>query len=163
MATEIVSAQQLREVLHYCPETGVFTWRVSTSNIKGGDVAGYKRPDGRIDIRVLDRLYKAHRLAWLHVHGEWPVGQIDHINGDPGNNALANLRDVSQSVNLQNQRRARSHNTSGFMGVSRNGEGWMARIVVDGKMHHIGTFETPEFAHIAYLETKRRLHPGNML
>ena len=160
MASEIVSAQRLREVLHYCPETGVFTWRVSTSNVKGGDVAGYKRPDGRIDIRVLDGLHKAHRLAWLYVHGAWPAGQIDHIDGCPSNNALANLRDVSPSVNQQNQRRPRSHNTQGFLGVSRNGKGWMARIVVDGKVRHLGTFQTPESAHIAYLETKRRLHDG---
>lgn len=155
------SAERLREMLHYCQESGCFTWLARPNKkIKAGVVAGSKRPEGRILIGVLGREYLAHRLAWLYVYGKWPAGVIDHIDGDPGNNSLVNLRDVSKTVNQQNQRRAHSRSTHGFMGVRRNRKRWQALISVDGKIRHLGTFDTPELAHFAYLDAKRLLHVG---
>ncbi len=151
-------------MLHYDAETGVFTWRVRSANcIKVGDVAGSKNGKGYIGIKLLGRQYQAHRLAWLYTHGAWPAGQIDHIDGCRINNAIANLRDVSQSVNQQNIRSARSNNTHGFLGVTRNGKRWRAQICVDGKQRRLDGFSTPELASAAYLEAKRRLHAGNTL
>lgn len=156
-----LTAQRLREVLSYDAVTGVFTRRVRSGNgVKVGDVAGGKHGGGYITISVLGRKYLAHRLAWLYVHGQWPAGEIDHIDGRRDRNTFANLRDVSRSVNQQNQRQSRSDSTHGFFGVTRNGTGWAARIWIGGKHFHLGTFDAPELAQIAYINAKRQLHSG---
>lgn len=103
-----------------------------------------------------------HRLAWLYVHGEWPTEQIDHINQNPVDNRIANLRPADKSQNVQNIDAA--YGSSGYRGVSfdsRCGDGnsWRARIMVDGKSHSLGYYATAEEAHDAYLAAKRELHP----
>ena len=161
MAKPTVTAQRLRYLFNYDPATGNFTRRVRVSrNTKVGDMAGTKSPDGYLHIRVDCCLYLSHRLAWIYVTGEQPKFQIDHIDGNRCNNAFSNLRDVYCGINSQNQRSARADNKSGFLGVAKNGSGWGASIKAGGMKHHLGTFKNPELAHAAYLEAKRRLHPG---
>lgn len=156
----MLTQARLKEVLHYDPETGVFTWRVTRGrNAKAGDVAGW--PDrGYVRIEVAGRTYRAHRLAWLYVHGVWSSQVIDHIDGNPKNNAIANLRDVSLAVNGQNQRKPRSGSQSRHIGVNRSGARWRAQIFIGGKNKHLGLYDTPEQAHAAYLHAKRSLHEG---
>ena len=155
-----LKAERLRELLNYDPETGVFTWRVSRrATARPGSVAGTITPKGYRAIWI-GANYRAHRLAWLYVHGEWPSGEIDHIDGNRANNAIANLRDVSTSFNHENLRKARSDSRHGFLGVSPMGKRWKARITVRGKFQHLGIYDTPEEAHAVYLEAKRRLHAG---
>lgn len=104
----------------------------------------------------------AHRVAWAFVTGVWPGDQIDHIDGDKTNNRFANLRDVSQTVNMQNQRRPYSNNKIGLAGVYRhkaNGRIY-SQIRVSKKLVHLGYFDTPEQASEAFLKAKRELHPG---
>jgi hypothetical protein len=101
-----------------------------------------------------------HRAAWLYVHGKWPNGQIDHINGDRSDNRISNLRDVSHSVNQQNVHRPRRDNASGFLGVTRQKNLWTSQVTVSGKTLHLGLFKTPEEAASAYLEAKRKHHTG---
>lgn len=161
---EQIGAVTLRELLAYDEITGVLIWKESPSrNVKAGDIAGHKSSRGYIHIKVLGSAYLAHRLAWLHSRGEWPLGQIDHIDGNKTNNAIANLRDVSQSVNMQNRRTASINSSSGLLGVSRKGDRWEARIRTNGARRYIGSYATPEMAHAAYLAAKRVWHPGNML
>lgn len=154
-------AERLRSLLDYDPETGKFTWRVRTSNrVDVGRGAGCREArDGYIYIRLDDTLYKAHRLAWLYVHGEWPIGALDHINGIPGDNRIVNLRAASPSQNSCNQRR-QSNNSSGFKGVSwykRDGK-WKAHITYRGKGFHLGYFDTAEEAYAAYCAKAKELH-----
>jgi hypothetical protein len=92
--------------------------------------------------------------------GRWPNGVVDHINGDTSDNQWSNLRDVTHSVNCQNQRRAKRSNASGLLGVSFFDGKPRASISVDGRPIHLGTFDTPEAAHQAYVEAKRKLHAG---
>lgn len=160
-----LTAERLREVLDYDPETGVFTRLVWTSNcVRVGDaVRGCPDGDGYLRIRVDKASYQSHRLAWLWVHGEWPVYQIDHINGVKHDNRLINLRDVTQSVNTQNLKRARANNASSLLGVAPDYHRWKSQITADGVTFHLGTFDTPEEAHRAYIGAKRLLHPGNTL
>lgn len=158
-----LTAERLREVLDYDPDTGVFTRKVRTGNVKIGDVAGSFNGKGYIRIGIDGRLHRAHRLAWLYVTGEWPKDQIDHINGDRGDNRLANLREVNNAENQHNLRKARADNTTGFLGVSPRYGKFRAYIMVDGKNKHLGCFPTPEAAHAAYLEAKRGLHPFGTL
>ena len=158
-----LTAERVRELLHYDPETGVFLWRVRYQRVKIGDVAGCLHPDGYIRITISRRRFYSHRLAWLHVYGEWPTAEVDHINGSRSDNRLANLRAASHSENQHNRRKKQANNRSGFLGVWPYRGKFRASIKFDGKPLHLGTFPTPEEAHAAYVAAKRRLHPfGNL-
>lgn len=156
-----ISAARLRELLHYDPATGVFTWIHAAGwhgRIKAGSVAGHRRRDGYIQIEVDGCTYTAHRLAWLYVTGGWPANGIDHRHGVRSDNRWSELRPATQMQNLQNMRKARSDNKSGLLGVSLVGARAKAEIQVGGKRKHLGYFDTPELAHAAYLEAKVRYH-----
>ena len=113
-----VTYEYVSKVLNYNKETGVFTWKKTTGRrAKIGDRAGC-RTTGYEFIGINKKLYPAHRLAWLMTYGDWPKEFIDHINGDPSDNRIANLREVTFSENLQNQRRAQKRSKSGLLGVS---------------------------------------------
>lgn len=157
-----ITAQRLRELLSYDQDTGLFT-RLSHGRGRRpaeGRPAGCKTDRGYIHIHVSGRIYKAHRLAWLYVNSEWPDGDIDHIDGDKTNNRINNLRSVSTSVNMQNQRSAQKRNASGFLGVTVHGGRFEASIKLNGKNIYLGSYATPELAHDAYLAKKREIHPG---
>lgn len=161
-----ITAERLREILSYDTESGVFVWKVSRGPLNAGMKAGSVDTRGHLQICIDRRLYQAHRLAWLYVNGKWPNKHIDHINGDKTDNRIANLRDVTHAVNLQNQRRAPSSNkTSGLLGVSwkKANLRWCAQIQVNDKKMHLGLFDTAEAAHAAYVVAKRQLHEGCML
>lgn len=156
-----LTATRLRELFHYGPFTGAFTRLQSRGSAAAGPVRGIVHPQGYLRFNVDGKIYFAHRLAWLYVHGVWPAGHVDHINGDPADNRIINLREVTRSMNQQNQRRARADSSTGFLGV-RNYRGgrFKADIWTDGKTKHLGVFDTAEEAHQAYLQAKRELHPG---
>ena len=101
-----------------------------------------------------------HRLAFFLVEGAWPEEQVDHINGNRADNRWVNLRKVSASTNRQNQRAARSDSQTGLLGVARNGGRWSARIGISSGQQYLGTYDTAEEAHAAYLKAKRELHEG---
>lgn len=157
-----VSIDRLREVLAYDPSTGLFRWTVGAGRggrKRPGAVAGNPDSSGHIQIGIDGRRYLAHRLAWLWVYGEWPIHQVDHLNGMRTDNRIANLRQLTNQQNAQNSTCLRRSNTSGFPGVSARGRRWSAQIMVDRRIHRLGCFATPEEAHEAYLAAKRRLHP----
>jgi hypothetical protein len=161
MTKPTITADQLREILSYDPETGRLTRLVTTgTRSRAGQEPGWSNACGYREMKIDGRCYLAHRIVWLYVHGEWPAADIDHINGDRMDNRLANLRDVSRSVNCQNKKKARSDNSTGFLGVSRLGDEYVAQIFVNGRNIKIGQFETPEFSHQAYLAAKRQHHAG---
>lgn len=143
---ELFSAEYLRSVLRYDPHTGGFTW-ISGKN--KGKAAG--RSSEYIEIWIRGRLYKAHRLAWLWFYGEWPSGELDHIDCNKLNNKISNLRLSTRSQNCANVRR-RVDNTTGFKGVDfhkKSGK-FRARISVDKRIRHLGYFDTAAEAHGAY-------------
>ncbi len=155
-----LTAEQLKTTLDYDVETGVFTWKIRPSKaVKAGDVAGcVEKRIGYITIGIAGRIYKAHRLAWLYTHGEWPKGLIDHINGNKADNRICNLRDVFADGNSQNVRKPNVRNKSGFMGVIWFQNKWRASMSVNGKSKWLGDYSTPEEAHQVYLEAKRKYH-----
>lgn len=161
----MLTCARLREVLHYDRDTGLFTWIKTprTSPRKPGDIAGGPHDQGYWHIRIDYTAHKAHRLAWLYVTGEWPAGVIDHKDGDPGNNRFDNLRDVTDRINSENQKRSHCDTRSGLLGATPNHHRWMAQISSRGKYHYLGTFDTPELAHGAYVAAKRDLHSGCLL
>ena len=155
-----ITSERLRQVLDYDPQTGVFKWRERVAKcVHIGDVAGCKEKRiGYITIGVDGRIYKAHRLAWLYMTGNWPIKFIDHINGNKSDNRFENLREVCEDGNAQNIRKPNKRNKSGFLGVIRYQNKWRANITVNGKTRRIGDYNTPEEAHQAYLKSKRELH-----
>lgn len=165
MATPNLTAARLRELLDYNPSTGLFHWRASLgSRAQKGRSAGTINSRGYIKICIDGSQYLAHRLAWLHANGGWPLQNIDHINGSRTDNRLCNLRDVAQGLNLQNQRTARADNkNSGMLGVRKFGGRWGACITVNKKRIHLGLFDTAQQAHEKYLSAKRDMHAANTL
>lgn len=168
------TAERLRELLHYDPETGKFTWRARPisefADLRGccswnGRYAG--KPAGSISKHIgYVQLLKgfAHRFAWVYVHGTWPVGEIDHINGERADNRLKNLRDVPPNINKQNIRRAEAKRSSLAQGVSHRPDNpskpFTASVQLGGTKNHLGYFATEAEAHAAYLAEKRRIHEG---
>jgi len=147
----MLTQARLKELLHYCPDTGAFTWLVSTSRkIRVGQAAGCVASNKRTSyclIRLDKTLYKAHRLAWLYSYGEWPSGLIDHDDGDGLNNRLSNLIVTDGAGNNLNLPK-RSDNTSGFMGVgfhALSGK-YRARVCREGIRVYLGLFDTAEEA-----------------
>ena len=159
MSDQILTAQRLKEVLHYDADTGLFTRLRANGRWLHKRVGSIKL--GYLAIYVKQKSYKAHRLAWLYVHGEWPNDQIDHINGDMADNRISNLRAATHSQNRQNIHKVRSNSKSGLIGAmwdSYNNK-WRSKIRFEGKCKHLGYFENAEQAHAVYIEAKRTLHP----
>lgn len=153
-----LTADRLRQLVAYNPETGVFTWIAKRRKCRPGDVAGCLMGTGYRAIRLDNNLHYAHRLAWLYVTGQWPAQQIDHANGDRADNRFSNLREATNIENAHNRRKRKS-NTSGYTGVRKENSRWAASIKVNYKAIRLGLFGTPEEAHQAYLSAQEKYHP----
>lgn len=101
----MLTQDRLRELLHYDPDTGVFTNIKPRHRVKVGDIAGSNSGKGYLQIQIDQKRYSAHRLAWLYTYGRFPEEFIDHINGNPSDNRIVNLREVTQRENLQNRKK----------------------------------------------------------
>jgi len=135
--------------------------RLKQSGVKQGKISGSLSNEGYLVTSVDQKLYKCHRLAWLYMTGEWPQGQIDHINGIRSDNRFENLRDVAKQINLENQRKAQRRNKStGVLGTFKNGAKFAARITHNHTKNYLGTFNTIEEASAAYVAAKRMFHSG---
>ena len=159
-----LTAERLRELLSYDPDSGLFTRLKQTAPHKGlaGSIAGCLNDHGYVLISVESHQYRAHRLAWLYMTGSWPEHEVDHINGQRDDNRWCNLRDVPRTINGQNKRRAQRNSRTGLLGacwVTRD-QTFVARIKVDGRYRSRGAFDSAEQAHQAYGDAKRRLHAG---
>lgn len=163
-ADDALSAERLRQLVSYDPETGVFTAIARRHLVPVGTVLGgpdcYRDVKGYIRIGISGFLYLGHRLAWLHAYGGWPKDQIDHVNHIRDDNRLCNLRECTNAENRQNIR-PEGYGISGYLGVylsDHKSRPWMAKIILKQKVHHLGFFGTPEQASAAYLAKKQEVH-----
>lgn len=166
MAEAILSADRLRELLHYDPLTGEFSRLVALRGGRLGPVVSPPFKNGYRYINVDGHRYLSHRIAWLYVHGKLPDNDIDHINCNRADNRFSNLRDVARFVNNQNRRRARADNmSSGLTGVTWHAHSrkWRARITLHGREYRLGLYTSPGDAYDAYIKAKRRLHEGRSI
>ena len=147
----MLTADRLRELFRYDPETGTFTRLVArSSNAKAGAIIrGCKTPFGYLVININNKTWMAHRLAWLYVYGEFPPKgmDIDHINHERSDNRLVNLRLATRSQNHANKVKD-ARNTSGITGVSwyKAYQCWNAQLHVNRKRINLGYFDTLEDA-----------------
>lgn len=156
-----ITHERLLELVRYDQDSGVFTWIAKREHCRPGAAVGYLMPVGYISICLDARKYYGHRLAWFYVHGVWPSGQIDHINHDKSDNRIANLRDVSALINMQNRVGPGTRSSTGILGASKaKGGGFRATIKVNRRFVHIGVFPTAEEAGEAYMKYKSSHHPG---
>jgi hypothetical protein len=142
-----LTQERLKELLDYSPENGEFVWKVQRAgNAKVGQRAGTCY-NGYISIKVDLKLYPAHRLAWLYVYGCFPEKPlvIDHIDRNPSNNRICNLRAVTQVVNQYNRP---------SRGTAPHKNKWQARLKKGDKLLYLGLYDTEEEAHNVYLRAK---------
>jgi hypothetical protein len=155
-------AEVARQLLDYNPDTGVFTWAVTTNNrAPKGSVAGAtqaNRTTSYRKIRFNGVTYYAHRLAWMLHFGSIPEGMvIDHVNGNGLDNRLSNLRLCTQAENSRNRTgRSASEKPKGITFDKSRGK-WAAQIKKDYKLIHLGRFDTAEAAHHAYTQAAKEL------
>lgn len=136
-----MTRDELLNILHYEPSTGIFKWKAYIGHIVPGKIAGSLSDQGYIRIGVSKKDYKAHRLAWLYMTGNFPLVEIDHINRNRSDNRWENLRLATAKQNRENLS-TRSDNTSGFRGVAwcRFRQKWHAQICHNGKTINLGRF-----------------------
>ena len=158
------SLDLIKSFLSYDPATGHLRWRKKpcawmTPWPEGGEgpIAGSWSLKATL-VGFKDVCFKAHRLAWALHYGEWPTQCLDHINGNPHDNRIENLRECSVSNNLGNAGLSRN-NTSGFKGVYlRKDTGrWSADIKHNRKKISLGCYPTAELAAEAYAEASKRI------
>lgn len=165
-AIKMLTQDRLKELLSYDPLSGLFIRLVRLGNNSKLDrSAGIIDTHGYLECSVDSKRYRLHRLAWLYMHGEFPIGDIDHINGIRNDNRIDNLRIASRIKNSQNKKNASSNNKTGLLGVffHKQNKRYTAQIRINGKNKHLGMFDTPELAHQAYLIAKRQFHEGNTI
>ncbi len=135
-----MTQNELKELAYYNEDTGIFKRRITTGTYaRKGTICGSQRADGYVKITFNYKGFYAHRLAWLYVYGKMPT-TIDHIDRNPSNNRIANLREVTRSLNAHNVG-VNSTNTSGTKGVyfKKATKKWVARITIEGKIHFLGS------------------------
>lgn len=159
-----ITQARLKELVHYEPTAGVFTRKVALSNGSGGlgTVLGKVMNAGYLRASVNGVSYLLHRLAFLYMTGLWPEIDVDHVNGIRTDNRWKNLRSVDRRTNSENRREVmpgkKGGNLLGTHKCSKNR--WQSSITTKGSLRYLGTFETEEAAHQAYLKAKRSLHKG---
>lgn len=167
------SPEVLRQLLDYDPETGKLFWNerpasmfankrlhiAFNSRFSGKEAFTAKNENGYYTGTVMYHRALAHRLIWAIVHLEWPASEIDHINCNPADNRIINLRSASRAENLRNIRK-RLTNTSGYKGVKYNkaNKNFNARIKYDGVEMHLGVFPSAIEAAKAYDEAAVKYH-----
>lgn len=152
---QLLTYERLKELLHYEPETGWFTWRINSAVAKPGDRAGNIHGFGYRQIGLDYKKYLEHSLAWFYMTGEWPKTEIDHINRDKSDNRWANLRAATRSQQGHNKGMS-ARNKLGFPGVNKHGTKYVSRILVDSKAIHLGWFSTIAQARIARLLAEKQ-------
>lgn len=158
------SREVLAHYFAYDRETGALTWRVRPChNVFAGDKAGTVSPQGYLRVMLKKRLLNVHRIVWKLETGEEPPAEMDHINGNPADNRLCNLRAATHAQNQRNKGLSKN-NACGFKGVRWDGHSgsrsrpWRAAIRINGKRHYLGKFATPEEAHAAYQAATIQFH-----
>ncbi len=154
-----ITHERLLELVEYFPDTGLLVNRINRGNSPKGKVLGTKNASGHLVAQLDKVMYLVHRLVWFYSFKEWPTEIIDHIDRNPSNNRLDNLREANKAGNIYNSK-LRVDNTSGLKGVyfdKRRGH-YYSQIVIQGKKEYLGRFNSAEEAHTAYIQKCKENH-----
>lgn len=151
----MLTQDQLKSNIHYCPDTGSFT-RIRGDARHLGLITN-NTDNGYLKFRFLGQTYKAHRLAFLYMTGHFPLNDVDHKNNLRHDNRWSNLRNATRGENSRNGC-TRKNNTSGYKGVGKKGVRYHAQITKNRRIRFLGSFDTPEEAHEAYKKAALELH-----
>lgn len=165
----VPKAQHLSRYLRYDEASGKLYWRkrkpedfeeknrtreaicnMWNAKFSGKEALSSPTPDGYLAGQLYSQPVRAHHAVWALCTGHWPKAEIDHIDGNPSNNRIENLRVADRTIQNRNSAR-RKDNTSGVTGVSfdsRTGR-WRARIPVSGKQVYLGYFDSKHDAAVA--------------
>ena len=152
-----MNQKELKAILSYNQETGIFTWIARKGNVRSGSVAGNAEARGYRSIAINRKRYREHRLAWLYVYGEWPKKNLDHINCIRDDNRIVNLREADQARNVLNAS-LRKDNSSGVKGVVKAKGRWRACIYINRKFIHLGYYDDVKEAEIVMREARIKHH-----
>jgi hypothetical protein len=157
----MATKENLFDVIEYRPEFGgsCLVWKKDRRCVKTGSIAGYQRPDKYWDVRVFGKIIRAHRLIWFLNFGEWPKNQIDHIDGNPENNKIENLREATTSQNQCNKRK-QFGNKCGVKNVYLHKplNKWRVRIAINKKTIQCGLYDDLELAELVAIEAREKYH-----
>ncbi len=155
----MITQEYLKSILHYDPDSGIWTWKVrKRTRIRIGDQAGTLNQDGYTVIKFDGKIYRSGRLAFFYMTGNWPDNEVDHINTDISDDSWGNLREATSTQNKMN-RRVRCDSKLGVKGISLlPGGKYRASIKIEGKYHHLGTFEKLEDAVAARNKVAASVH-----
>jgi len=138
--------QRISELFEY--QDGKLLWRVNRGRIRAGDEAGAVIPNGRLYVQFDGKKHLVHRVIWFLHHGDCPEF-LDHIDGNPLNNRIENLRPATKAQNAMN-RKVRTDSSTGVKGITPKGKRFGACIYLDGTAKYLGTFDSADLAQAAY-------------
>lgn len=143
----------------YDPDTGEIRYRLRRGKCVVGTIIKCRTDSGHIVFGFERKHIRVHRLAWALTTGEWPVHEVDHINGDASDNRWCNLRQATHAENMKNMKVPRTNKT-GFKGVSWDSQSrcFQAHIKANGVNYRLGRYRKAEDAHEAYKAASLRLH-----
>ena len=157
----MITQSELKELVHYNDQTGIFTWKKSRKGCAIGSVAGSLHLNGYIYININYKKYLAHRLAWVYQYKEFPANEIDHIDGNKSNNKIENLRNATRSENLRNTT-LNVRNKSGHKNISLHKPTGLWRAVLTMNKHIVINkyFKNIDDA-VNFIKEKREEYHGN--
>lgn len=163
---QLLTYELASELFSYDPQ-GFLRWKKPRNKTKKVDqIVGGRRKDGRqqvmLQLEGKPYLFLVYRIIWLLHHGHWPSKTIDHVNGNPQEDRIENLRDISQGANNENKQKSQSNNKLQTLGVCMHKTTGKFRATINkhNKQHHLGLFESQEDALVAYKNAKDILHIG---
>lgn len=149
----MITLERLKELLTYTPETGAFVWKLKCGRRGPGGSAGYINTLGRRIIMIAGKSYIASRLAIFYMTGNWPIGDVDHIDRNRANDAIDNLRICTRSQNNTNSTFEHPRKKKTLpRGVYKRGRKFAAHVSVKNKSQYLGSYDTVEEAQQAYFQ-----------
>lgn len=142
-----ITVSELKELINYDPDTGEIRWKKGRPGASSGNLAGTLKPSGYVIVLIKRKLYRAHRIAWFYMTGEFPTKEIDHINGNKSDNRFCNLRLADKTQNNWNKK-VRKDSKVGIKNVLYfpNFKKYYVRINANKQKHQFGPFDTIEEA-----------------
>lgn len=137
-----LTPSRLQAIFEYDAEAGTITRTARTESEPRGKVMGFTMANGYRAMLIYGKQYYVHRIAFAIAHGRWPTALIDHINGDPSDNRLSNLREATSRENSRNRARSADHGATFYRRYGK----WRASVSVDGRQKHLGYFATKDEA-----------------